>query len=153
MYLASKHMDDFLKTAESWIEKLKITTQKVKVIPTDTILTNGWDKRKLYIHLFGWDKEMIEYAEELRQGKPFHPFFEEGTDVYNQRFFDENEGLDTSAAEDQFLKKRKEMISVYEEILTEYPQNNKEFVGFFSLWWHDVHHLKQAGVDVVKLEE
>ena len=144
---------DLLKKAESWIEKLRITTKMVRTLPEDTVLTNGWDKRKLCIHLFGWDGEMINYAEELRQGKPFHMFFEEETDAYNQRFFDENVDVDLSQAEAQFLEKREEMVSVYEEILTKYPQDNKEFVGFFSLWWHDVHHLKQAGVDISELEE
>ncbi len=146
-------MTDFLKQAESWLEKLKITTQMVKDVPAGTILTNGWDKRKLHIHLFSWDKEFIVYAKELRQGKPFHVVLKEGVDEYNQRFFDENEGLDDSTAEKQFLEIRDQMISVSVEILTKYPQNNKDFVGFFSLWSHDAHHLKQTGADVSELEE
>jgi len=146
-------MNEFLKKAGSWIDKLKTTTQMVKDIPPNTILANGWDKRKLYIHLYGWDKEFLEYAEELRQGKPFHVVLEEGIDGYNQRFFDENEELDLTAAEKQFLQIRDQMISVCEEILTKYPQNNKEFVGFFSLWSHDAHHLKQTGADVSELGE
>ena len=66
------HMTEFLKKAESWNEKFKLSTQMVRDIPPDTILTNGWNKRKLYIHLYGWDNEIIKYAEELRQSKPFH---------------------------------------------------------------------------------
>ncbi len=146
-------MNEFLKKAESWFEKLKITTQIVKDVSPDTILTNGWDMRKLYIHLYGWDNEFMKYAEELKQGKPFHVILEESIDEYNQRFFVENEGLDFAAAEKQFLQKRKQMISECEEILTKHPQNNKEFVGFFCLWEHDAHHLNQAGVDISDLQE
>ncbi|MCE7747188.1 MAG: hypothetical protein GPJ51_02250 [Candidatus Heimdallarchaeota archaeon] len=145
-------MTEFLKKAESWNEKFKLSTQMVRDIPPDTILTNGWNKRKLYIHLYGWDNEIIKYAEELRQSKPFHIILEESIDEYNQRFFEENEGLDFVAAEKQFLQKREQMLSVCEELLTKYPQNNKEFVGFFFLWEHDAHHLNQAGVDVSDLE-
>ena len=36
-------MTEFLKKAESWYEKLKLSTQMVRDIPSDTILTNGWD--------------------------------------------------------------------------------------------------------------
>lgn len=146
-------MSEFLKKAESWNEKLKITTQMVKDIPPDTILTNGWDKKKLYVHLFGWDNEIMKYAKELRQGKPFNIILEETIDEYNQRFFDENEGLDFAASEKQFLQKRDHLLSVCGEILTKYPQNNKEFVGFFFLWKHDVHHLQQTGANVSDLEE
>jgi len=146
-------MNEFLKKAESWFEKLKITTQIFKDVSPDTILTNGWDMRKLYIHLYGWDNEFMKYAEELKQGKPFHVILEESIDEYNQRFFVENEGLDFAAAEKQFLQKRKQMISECEEILTKHPQNNKEFVGFFCLWEHDAHHLNQAGADISDLQE
>lgn len=146
-------MNEFLNKAKSWFEKLKITTQMVKDVSPDTILTNGWNMRKLFIHLFCWDNEFIKYAEELKQEKPFQIILEESIDEYNQRFFDENEGLDFTAAEKQFLQKRKQMISECEEILTKHPQNNKEFVDFFCLWEHDAHHLQQAGVDISKLRE
>lgn len=146
-------MAEFLKKAESWFEKLKITTKIIKDVSSDTILSNGWDMRELYIHLYSWDNEFLKYAEELKQGKPFHVILEESIDEYNQRFFVENEGLDFAAVEKQFLQKRKQMISECEEILTKHPQNNKEFVGFFCLWEHDVHHLNQAGADVSVLED
>ena len=45
-------MTEFLKKAESWNEKFKLSTQMVRDIPPETILTNGWDKKKLYIHLY-----------------------------------------------------------------------------------------------------
>ncbi|MCG3260827.1 MAG: hypothetical protein H7644_13825 [Candidatus Heimdallarchaeota archaeon] len=146
-------MNEFLKKAESWFEKLKTTTQMVKDVSPDTILTNGWDMRKLYIHLYGWDNEFLKYAEELKQGKLFHVILEVSIDEYNQRFFDENERLDFAAAEKQFLHKRKQMISECKEILAKYPQNNKEFTGFFFLWEHDAHHLQQAGADISNLRE
>jgi hypothetical protein len=146
-------MNRFVEKAETWIEKLKITTELVEDLPKDVILTNSWDKRKLCIHLYGWDTEFIKWADILRKGEKFEVNLEEKTDEYNQRFFDENAELKAEEAEQQFLETRKEMIQVYEEILTKYPQDNKHFLGFFSLWWHDVHHLKQADVDVSDLEE
>ncbi len=146
-------MNELLEKAKSWTEKLKVTTKLVENLPTDVILSNSWDKRKLCIHLYGWDTEFIKWADILRRGDKFDVELEEKTDEYNQRFFDENAELNSKEAVQQFLKTRKEMIEVYEEILSKYPQDNKHFVGYFSLWWHDVHHLKQADVDVSELEE
>ena len=45
------------------------------------------------------------------------------------------------------------MIAVYEDVYENYLQEDNKMLGFFSLWWHDTHHLKQAGVDVEHLME
>ena len=95
-------MDKFVKKAESWIEKLRITTKLVEDLPKDVILSNSWDKRKLCIHLYGWDTEFIKWADILRKGDKFEVNLEEKTDEYNQRFFDENAELNSEEAEQKF---------------------------------------------------
>ena len=146
-------MNELINKAVSWIEKFKQTTILVKDLPSDIKLQNGWGKRELCIHLMGWDLELLRFAEELRKGNPFHYFFESKENEYNKKFFDDYKKLNPLEAEEKFTRTREKMIETYEEIVEKYPQNNKEFVGFFSLWWHDTHHLKQAGANIEELRE
>ena len=145
-------MDNVLTTAEIWIDKLRLTTNLILHLANDTKLPNGWGKRELLIHLTGWDEEFINFSEKMRQQVMFYEFYEDKGEEKNQQFLRDNEHLDLDSALLKFKKLREKLISVYEEILIDYPQDNEEFLGFFSIWWHDLHHLKQTGIDVSKLE-
>ena len=146
-------MDNVIDIAKRWIAKLKITTDVLNDLTVDTVLPNGWTKRELLIHLSGWDDEFIQFADEMRKQKAFYAFYEEDGETKNQQFFEDNKDLGYEEVNIKFQKLRKKLIDVYQEIVEKYPQENKEFLGFFSIWWHDIHHLKQAGIDVSKLEE
>ena len=146
-------MSKIKETAARWIEKLRITTDMLLKLDNNMKLPNDWGKRELLIHLSGWDEEFINFASEMRKKTEFYPFYEEEGEKKNQQFFQENQDLDLVLSVERFETLRNDLISVYEEILDQYPQENKEFVGFFSIWWHDAHHLKQAGCDISHLEE
>jgi len=89
----------------------------------------------------------------MRKNVQFYAFYEEDGEAKNQQFFEETRELNLTEAIEKFNKIRQKLFEVYEEIIEKYPQDNKEFVGFFSIWWHDAHHLKQAGIDVSRLDE
>lgn len=146
-------MDNVIETAARWINKLKLTTDKLSGLSEDTKLPNGWGKRELLIHLSGWDEEFIGFAKEMRKKVIFYAFYEEDGETKNQQFLEDSKDLDLNEANERFSKLRKELIDVYKEIINKYPQDNREFLGFFSIWWHDVHHLKQAGLEVSHLDE
>jgi len=44
-------------------------------------------------------------------------------------------------------------LIVYEEIIENHFQDDKKLLDYYSLWGHDVHHLKQAGVDTTDIEK
>ncbi len=146
-------MDKILKTAVRWTDKLKTTTEMLNSLENDVKLPNGWGKRDLLLHLSGWDDEFIKFSEEMRKNVQFYAFYEEDGEAKNQQFFEETRELNLTEAIEKFNKIRQKLFEVYEEIIEKYPQDNKEFVGFFSIWWHDAHHLKQAGIDVSRLDE
>ena len=146
-------MEEIIQTAERWIEKLKITTEMLLNLEDDTELPNGWTKREILIHLSGWDFEFIEFATEMRKNVKFYPFYEEEGEAKNQRFLQEAKDLSLEDVLEKFKLLRNQLIDVYHEIVEKYPQENREFLGFFSIWWHDAHHLKQADCDISHIEE
>ena len=146
-------MDEIIKTAERWAGKLDQTTQMLLGLEEETKLPNGWGKRELFVHLSGWDKEFIDFSEEMRKKVPFYPFYEYEGEAKNQQFLEESLKLSDKEVYTRFNQLRTQLKEIYQDIITNYPQKNKEFVGFFSIWWHDLHHLKQAGCDVTHLEE
>ena len=146
-------MEELRKKARSWIEKFKETTSLITNLNDDTTLPNGWTIREISIHLKGWDEEFIRFAEEIKQGEPYYAFYSGKHDRYNQTFFDKNHNLSLQQAKEDFHFTRKKMFDVYEDVIENYFQDDNKILGFFSLWWHDVHHLKQAGVDVEHLME
>ena len=141
----------------SWLSKLEITTKKVLDLPNDTKLPNDWGKRELAIHLFSWDSELVEFADKLRKGGTFdwnevHP---EDMDINetNKGHMIDNEDLSFTEAVEVFADTRMELISTYEDLVNNYYQDEKSFTDYFTMWMHDVHHLKQAGIDTKELEE
>ena len=148
-------MNDSKEKSKRWIEKLKLTTQLFLKLPDDIKLPNGWGKRELGIHLQGWDEEMIKIAEPLKQGKAFiwEDFCVDSPDSYNAKFLKRSKGKSAEEIITSFEKTRATMIKVYEDFLDNYFQEGKKHEDYFSLWWHDVHHLKQAEVDVEDLME
>lgn len=153
MFKSTSRMDMIRETAERWIEKLKITTNMLLELDDDVKLPNNWGKRELLIHLSGWDGEFINFASEMRKKIKFYPFYEENGEEKNHQFFQENHDLDLISSVKRFKVLRTDLVEVYEEVLNHFFQENREFVGFFSIWWHDAHHLKQAGCDISHLEE
>ena len=153
MFNPKNHMDNIIETAERWTKKLKLTTDMLNGLSEDTELPNGWGKRELLIHLSGWDEEFIGFASEMRKKVIFYAFYEEDGETKNQQFLMNNKDLDLKAVDERFNKFRKELSDVYEEIINQYPQDNREFMSFVIIWWHDIHHLKQAGLDISHLEE
>ncbi|MHA1198751.1 MAG: hypothetical protein ACTSQF_05290 [Candidatus Heimdallarchaeaceae archaeon] len=153
MHEPKYHMDNIIETAERWIKKLTLTTDMLNELSEDTKLPNGWGKRELLIHLSGWDEEFIGFASEMRKKVIFYAFYEEEVETKNQQFIENNKELDFDEVNERFNKFREELTNVYKEILNQYPQDNREFMSFFSIWWHDLHHLKQAGLDISHLEE
>ena len=141
----------------SRIDKLEKTTKIFLDLPNDMKLPNGWGKRELAIHLFSWDDAMVEYAGRLRQGNAFvwEEILPEEEDInkVNKRYFAENEDLTFSEAIEIFNDTRLEMIATYNDIVNNHFQDEKSFLDYFSIWMHDIHHLKQAGIDTKKLEE
>ena len=146
-------MEDLREKARSWIEKFQETTNLIANLDDDTTLPNGWTIREISIHFKGWDEEFIKFAEQIKQGEPYYAFYSGKHDRYNQTFFDKNHNLSLKQAKESFINTRKKIIEVYEDVLDYYFQDDKKILGFFSLWWHDTHHLKQAGVDVEHLME
>ncbi|MHA2358003.1 MAG: hypothetical protein ACXABK_04460 [Candidatus Heimdallarchaeaceae archaeon] len=148
-------MSEAKEKAKRWIEKLKITTKLFLDLPDDMKLPNGWSKRELGIHLRGWDDELIKIAEHLKKGKAFiwEEFCPEEADVYNARFLEQSKGISKEEVLSGFEKTRSVIIKVYEDLLDNYFDEEKKHLAYFSLWWHDVHHLKDAGVNVEDLME
>ncbi|MCG3227189.1 MAG: hypothetical protein H7645_09730 [Candidatus Heimdallarchaeota archaeon] len=148
-------MDDSKEKAKRWIEKLKITTDLFLKLPADTKLPNGWGKREIGIHLQGWDEEMIKIAEPLKQGKAFiwEDFCADPPDSYNAKFLERSKGKSLEEVLTSFEQTRATIIKVYEDLLDNHFQEDKKHTDYFSLWWHDVHHLKLAGIDVDDLME
>ncbi len=146
-------MNDSVKKVKRWIEKLRITTDLFIKLPDESKLPNGWGKRELAIHLQGWDEEMIKLAEILKKGKTFNweEFFADPPDTYNAKFLERSKGKSTEEILDSFKNTRMTMIEVYENFLENHFQEDKKHSDFFTLWWHDVHHLKLADVDVEAL--
>ncbi|MCG3217011.1 MAG: ClbS/DfsB family four-helix bundle protein [Candidatus Heimdallarchaeota archaeon] len=146
-------MEELRQKAQSWIEKLQTTTKLIKELPEDLELPNGWSIREITIHLQGWDEEFIKFSEKIKKGEPYFAFFSGQHDRYNQKFFEKNHNISLEQAKKQFAITREEITSVYENIANNYLQDDNKMLGFFSLWWHDVHHLKQTGIDVEFLME
>ena len=149
-------MKNLKKQALNWTNKLKLTTKTFMTLPEDVKLPNGWGKRELALHLEGWDEKMIKISENLIAGKPFiwTEYFPEDLDLdeVNQSFLDKNKKLSSSEAIEKFQKTREQLICIYEEIIEKYFQDDKRLLDFYSLWGHDIHHLKQAGVDTKEIE-
>jgi hypothetical protein len=146
-------MEEIIETAERWTGNLEQTTKMLLDLKEDTKLPNGWGKRELLVHLSGWDKEFISFAEEMKKMIKFYPFYEEEGEAKNQQFFKESKNSTDEEVHNNFLKFRNQLKEVYRDLIENYPQENKEFTYFFSIWMHDVHHLKQAGCDISHLEE
>jgi hypothetical protein len=146
-------MKNSKEKAKRWIEKLKITTDLFLKLPDESKLPNGWGKRELAVHLQGWDEEMIKLAEVLKKGKIFdwEELFSEPPDTYNAKFLERSKGKSAEEILVSFENTRKTMIKVYEDFLDNHFLEDKKHSDFFTLWWHDVHHLKLAGVDVGEL--
>jgi len=91
----------------------------------------------------------------LKIGKAFiwEEFCPEEADVYNARFLEQSKGISTEEILSDFEKTRSVIIKVYEDILENYFEEDKKHLEYFSLWWHDVHHLKLSGIDVEDLME
>lgn len=141
----------------NWIEKLETSTKMFLELPNDMKLPNGWGKRELAIHLFSWDSAMVEYANHLRKGNTFvwnefHPE-ELNLDKENKKHLVENENLTFDEALDIFTNTRLELIATYVDIVNNHFQDEKSFTDYFTMWMHDVQHLKQAGINTKKLEE
>ncbi len=149
-------MNELIEQARNWTNKCRLTTDTFLDLPEDVQLTNGWGKRELAIHLEGWDVEMIKISEYLKEGKSFlwSEFFPEDLDVNeaNQEFFDRNKDLSAIEAISKFKKTRKKLLNVYEDLIENYFRDDKTLVDYYSLWSHDVQHLKQAGVDTTEIE-
>ncbi len=141
----------------SRIDKLEKSTKLFLDLPNDNKLPNGWGKRELAIHLFSWDGEMVEYSDNLRRGNTFdwNEILAEDSDIneVNKKHLDENEDLTFAEAIEIFTNTRQELIATYVDIVNNHYQDEKSFVDYFTLWMHDLHHLKQAGIDTKKLEE
>jgi len=146
-------MEDLRNKTRSWIDKFQETTKLITKLHDDIIFPNGWTLREISIHLQGWDEEFIKFAEKIKQGEPYYAFYSGKHDRYNQTFFDKNHHLSLNQAKRSFIETREKMFVVYEDIIENYLQDDNKMLGFFSLWWHDAHHLKQAGVDVEHLME
>lgn len=148
-------MDDSKEKAKRWIEKLKITTDLFLKLPEEAKLPNGWGKRELGVHLQGWDEEMIKIAEPLKHGKSFiwEDFYADPPDSYNAKFLERSKGKSIEEVISSFNQTRATIVKVYEDILNNHFQEDKKHTDYFSLWWHDVHHLKLAGIDVEDLME
>ncbi len=149
-------MENLKEQAIIWKNKLKLTTKTFMNLPEDTKLPNGWGKRELALHLEGWDEEMIKVSKHLIAGKPFiwTEYFPEDLDLdeVNQSFLDRNKKLSSSEAVKKFHDTREKLIGVYIEIIENYFQDDKRLLDYYSLWGHDVQHLKQAGVDTKEIE-
>ena len=149
-------MENLKKQALNWTDKLKLTTETFMNLPEDVKLPNGWGKRELALHFEGWDEEMIKVSENLIAGKPFiwTEYFPEDLDLdeVNQSFLDNNKILSSSEAIKKFQDTREKLIGIYERIIENYFQDDKRLLEYYSLWGHDVHHLKQAGVDTTEIE-
>ena len=150
-------MTDLVEQAKNWANKLRLTTETFLELPDDVKLPNGWGKRELALHLEGWDDEMIKLSEHLKKGKVFSwsEFFPADFDVdaANKEILDRNKDLSDEEAIEKFKKSRKQLLEVYEDLIDNYFQNEKSFLDYFSLWGHDVNHLKQAGVDTTEIEK
>jgi hypothetical protein len=139
------------------IEKLETSTKMFLDLPNETNLPNGWGKRELAIHLFSWDSALVEFADNLRKGKTFdwkeiHPEDLDLNEV-NKGHLVENEDLTFEEAIEAFTDTRMELIATYVDIVNSHFQDEKSFTDYFTMWMHDEHHLKQAGIDTKKLEE
>ncbi|MHA1225015.1 MAG: hypothetical protein ACTSSG_14930 [Candidatus Heimdallarchaeaceae archaeon] len=146
-----------VEKAKNWIEKLERTTQMFLSLPETVQLPNGWGRRELAIHFHGWDIEMMKIAEQLKQGRPFDwkTFFpaDFNVDEANQGFLDRFANFSEEKAIETFKEKRKQFIQICRDLVTNHFQDNENFLSFFSLWKHDVHHLKQAGVETKEIEK
>lgn len=149
-------MENLKEQAMNWTNKLKLTTETFMELPEDVKLPNGWGKRELALHLEGWDEKMIEVSEHLIAGKPFIwiEYFPEDLDLdeVNQSFLDKNKKLSSAGAIKKFQDTRGQLLDIYKEIIEKHFQDDKRLLDYFSLWGHDVHHLKQAGVDTKEIE-
>ena len=149
-------MKELVEQAKSWTNKLRLATKVFLDLPKDVKLTNGWGKRELAIHLEGWDVEMIKISDHLKEGKAFlwKDFFPEDMDIdeANQEIFDRCKELSAEEAIEKFKKTRNQLFDVYEDIIENHFQDDKRLLDYYSLWGHDVHHLKQAGVDTTEIE-
>jgi len=148
-------MNDSKEKARRWIEKLKITTDLFLKLPDDVKLPNGWGKRELGIHLQGWDEEMMKIAEPLKKGKAFNweEFYSDPPDSYNAKFLERSKGKSLAEIIEGFKRTRTTIIKVYEDFLENHFLEDKKHSDYFTLWWHDAHHLKLADVDVEDLME
>ena len=127
------------------------TTELILNLPEDLKLpNNGWSKKDLLIHLWVWDREFIAVMKGALEGKPV---------VWDERFKDEdylNRWNDEQIAAHRdktldeilrvFKEAREEVIALYETLLKH--TLTEEQKTLFTLWQHDVHHLKQAGVEI-----
>ena len=149
-------MKELIEQAKNWTKKLRLATKIFLDLPHDIKLTNGWGKRELALHLEGWDEEMIKVYKHLKEGKAFvwKDFFPEDMDIdeANQEIFDRTKDLSTEEAIEKFNKSRNQLFNVYEDIIENHFQDDKRLLDYYSLWGHDVHHLKQAGVDTTEVE-
>ncbi len=141
----------------SRIEKLETSTKMFLDLPNDMKLPNGWGKRELAIHFSSWDSALVEYSDNLRLGNTFdwkeiHPE-ELDLDETNKKHLVENEDLTFAEAIEIFSNTRLELIATYVDIVNNHYQDEKSFMDYFTMWMHDVHHLKQAGINTKKLEE
>ena len=154
---------EFKNKAIDWTDKLEKTTKLLLDLQDNVKLPNGWGKRELLIHLLFWDDEMESYSDHLRKGNTFdwgeylssRGYDPEGKDLdkINQSCLDDNEDLSYSEALEAFTETRMKLINTYRDLIENYFIEEKSFTDYFSMWYHDVHHLKKAGVDTKELEE
>ncbi len=147
-------MQELKNKAKEWIEKLRKTTQMFLDLPHDIKLPNSWGKRELAIHFLGWDEVMIGYSKEIIKGKPFiwDEFFQGDINKTNKQFLDEHSNLTREEAIDKFKQVRSKILNIYKEILENHFQDDKRLLDYYSMWGHDVHHLKQAGINTQEIE-
>ena len=149
-------MKELIEQAKNWTNKLRLATETFLDLSSDVKLTNGWGKRELALHLEGWDVEMIKISDHLKEGKAFlwSEFFPKDLDIddANQEILDRSKELSAKESIEKFKETRKQLLNIYEDIIENYFQDDKRLLDYYSLWGHDVHHLKQAGVDTKEIE-
>jgi len=143
-------MNEEIINPQEGLEKYKKTTELILSLPESLVLQNNWGKKELVIHLWVWDKEFLKnlYAALEERKISWDEKFknEETLNQWNDEQIKKYSKLSYEKVVNNFRKTRAEVIKLYEKLLEK--ELSDEEKTLFTLWLHDLHHLRQADSNI-----
>ena len=146
-------MNEIREKAILWVENTKKTSEMLENLPDDIILPNKWRKKELLIHIWYWDDVWLRISERMISGEHVEELNSTTYDEKNRKALEDNKHLSFDLVFKRYISTRKKLLEIYDNKVKGTIKDEKSFLEFFSLWWHDKDHLSKAGIDVSDLKQ